>query len=259
MPYDKNVFIDNVYFLSRIRHLKIGDLETGCGVSAGYFSRLRQGAKNNAPGADFVLSLASRLFVSADSLLSFDFTRAAGSECELLQFIDKLVRETETRILAWQEDPGGYLDTVPVLPDGTTPHPLFSVNHAENGDPVIYYHTMFHPALMGLVPVKTCGCAFPGGGTLYLVQVWNTGDDPSSPGDWTELELVMTGSGVCDPIPLAHTSHERPSCLDVTMNRLFSAVSDAVVQPLLTPEARKIIRDYLEINEGELHDTATEN
>lgn len=50
MVYDKNRFINNVYELAKQQKLKIGELETACGVSVGYFARLRQGDKNAAPG-----------------------------------------------------------------------------------------------------------------------------------------------------------------------------------------------------------------
>lgn len=258
MDYDKNRFIDNVYFLAREKHIKIKDLESSCGVSTGYFSRLRQGAKNISPGAELLLAVADRFSVSVDSLLSFDFSNATGSELEVFRYVEKLVRETETRKLAWQEDPGGYLDTQVFNTDGSLLHPLFinvidengMTRRSPDGTPIFYYHTMFHSNLFDLVPVKTYGCVFPGGRTLYLVRVWNTGDDPFSPGDWTELELVMTGPGICDPVPLCHTSHERAGRLDGLMNRLFAAVEDISVLPPLTPEAREIIRDYLQEGDG---------
>ena len=249
MEYSKALLIGNVYALAKDRKLKIKDLESGCGVSVGYFSRLRQGENNVAPGADFLLALADRLSVSVDALLTFDFSRATGSEAEVLHFLEKLLRETQIRKRDWQEDYGGYLDTVPVSLDGSTPHPLFMAVQDPDGASVVRYHTMFHANLWGLVPVKTYGTSFPGSRTLYLVQVWNTGDDPASPGDWTELELVMTGPGIYDPIPLCHTSHERAGRLDTAMLRLFDAVEDAAVLPVLTPEAREIISEYLD--EGE--------
>ena len=246
MEYSKALLIGNVYALAKDRKLKIKDLESGCGVSVGYFSRLRQGESNVAPGADFLLALADQLSVSVDALLTFDFSRATDSEADVLRFLEKLLRETQARKRNWQEDFGGYLDTVPVNPDGTTPHPLFSVLQDQEGTPAVRYHTMFHAGLWGLVPVKTYGTGFSGSRTLYLVQVWNTGDDPASPGDWTELELVMTGPGIYDPVPLCHTSHERSGRLDTAMRRLFDAVEDAAVLPALTPEAREFISEYLD-------------
>ena len=92
---------------------------------------------------------------------------------------------------------------------------------------------------------------------LYLVQVWNTGDNPSSPGDWTELELVMTGRGLEGPVPLGHTNHEKASRLDAAMNQLFAVVEDAAVLPQLTPDARAIIDEYL-TEKGEAYGSKSE-
>lgn len=256
MGYDKYVFINNVYKLANRKNLKIKDLETGCGVSLGYFSRLRQGEKNIAPGADFLLAVSEMLSVSVDMLLTSDLSNATESESEMLLYIDKLIRETRSRKLSWQEDFGGYLDTAPLRPDGSPMHPLY-ICKAKDPKDGFYYHTMFHPLLTDLVPVKVYGCVFPGGRTLYLVKVWNTGDNPDSPGDWTELDLVMTGRDIADPVPLGHTNHERAGRLDESMKRLFEAVEDAAVLPMLTPEAREIIRDYLG-DEREPHGTEQE-
>ena len=70
IQYDKKLFIDNVYFLAKEKDLKIGEIEAACGVSSGYLSRLRQGEKNVAPGADFLLSISAQLSASVDALLS---------------------------------------------------------------------------------------------------------------------------------------------------------------------------------------------
>ena len=245
MGYDKQLFVENIYELAKLRGLKIKDLEAGCGISVGYISRLRQGEKNIAPGADFLLAIAQQLSVSVDALLTCDFVHATPSEIEAIHFIDKLLRETQARKLSWQEDLGGYQDTVPVNPDGSTPHPLYFSSLDKSGKPVVSYHSMFHADFRELVPVKVYGCVFPGSRTLYLVHVWNTGDSPSSPDEWEELELVMTGRGILDPIPLAHTNHDQPGRLDASLELLFDAVQDAAAMPAFTPEALEIIRDYL--------------
>ena len=74
---------------------------------------------------------------------------------------------------------------------------------------------------------------------LYLVKLEHETEK------WVELELVMTGKGIADPVPLAHTSHIRAARLDKPMQMLYSAVEDAAVLPTLTPEAKGIIREYL--------------
>ena len=257
IQYDKKLFIDNVYFLAKEKDLKIGEIEAACGVSSGYLSRLRQGEKNVAPGADFLLAISAQLSASVDALLSYDFTSATESEAAVLRYLDKLIRETETRKLSWQEDMGGYADTIPVNPEGRTPHPLYLTIPVDGSESEPFYHSKYHPSLFDLVPVKCYGCIFPGERVLYLVQVWNTGDNPSSPGDWTELELVMTGRGLEVPVPLGHTNHEKASRLDAAMNQLFAVVEDAAVLPQLTPDARAIIDEYL-TEKGEAYGSKSE-
>ena len=247
MSYEKNRFVDNVYALARLRRLKIGDLEKQCGVSTGYLARLRQGKNNISPGAEFLLSISDQLSVSVDALLRDDLSRATASESEVLQYINKLIRDTEARKLSWQEDLAAYPGTVPVNPDGTTSHPLYL---SPTGDPSVpfYYHSMFHADLFDLVPVKVYGSIFPDHRTLYLVRVRSNPDTPGHPDEtdsWTEMDLVMTGRDILDPIPLSHINHEKEGRLDDAMNRLWRAVEDAAVMPLLTPEARQIISEYL--------------
>ena len=75
-------------------------------------------------------------------------------------------------------------------------------------------------------------------------------DDPVHPESGFELELVMTGHDITDPVPLCHTRCDAGSRLDADMNRLLDAVEDSVILPHLTPEAERMIRDYLADSEG---------
>ena len=245
MGYDKIRFINNIYDLAKKRQMKIGELESGCGVSIGYLARLRQGENNASPGAEFLLAVADQLSVSVDGLLSVDFTKATESEVKLLRYMEKLIRDTENRRLIWQEDFMAYLDSLPVNPNGTTPHPLYITVPVIGIETAPSYRSQFHPDITDLNPVGVYGCVFPGGRTLYLVEVWNNGDNPVNPEDWTELELVMTGKGIQDPIAFAHTNHEKPGIVDETLNRLYETVKDAAAHPQLTPEACEIIDEYL--------------
>ena len=250
MKYDKSLFIANVYYLAKQRDVKIKALESGCGVSAGYFARLRQEKKNAAPGADFLLAVADQLSVSVDALLTFDFSEASESETALHHYMEKLIRETLSHQLSWQEDAFGYLDNLIISKDGKTPHPLFDTIPDSSGrESLPFYLSRFRQEMKALVPLETYGCVFPGGLTLYLVKVWNSGDNPACPGDWTELELLMTGPGKYDSMPFCHTNHEKRTRLDPDLKRLFSVVRDAVLLPHLTPEARTYIDSYL--SEGE--------
>ena len=176
MKYEKARFVNNIYELARKQKMKIGDLEARCGVSNGYLARLRQGEKNIAPGADILMNLADQLSVSVDALLTFDFLNSTGTEKKLQIYLDKLLRDTQTRKLLWQRDPAPA--SVPVNPDGSSAHPLFVAKgglhseeeRSEDGLPdtvslsEMVFRSMFHPDLEDVrrrytaVPSPERGC-----------------------------------------------------------------------------------------------------
>ena len=258
MKYNKKQFIENVYFLAKARNIKIGDLESACGVSPGYLSRLRQGEKNIAPGADFLLSVAEQLSVTADAILTFDFSRASAEEIDLHDYLEKLIKETRSGKLTWREDLCGYLNTVPFDSKGRVMHPLFSnLPEMNRMEPV--YHSMFRTAPDGLEPVATYFCGFPGEKNLYIVEVAVPGEYSDDNEPLTELDLVMTGRGILDPVPLCHTSLNVDTRLDEDLLHLMDAVEDAASLPHLTPEAKEIIRNYLDIDERSAHESGQQS
>ena len=101
-----------------------------------------------------------------------------------------------------------------------------------------------------LMPAAVYFCPFPGEKTLYLVEVEVPPNDPDDPESGFDLELVMTGKGILDPVPLCRVRWDADSRLDQDMENLLDAVEDAVVLPHLSPEAENIIRDYLTDAEG---------
>ena len=250
MAYEKKLFINNVYALAAKYGMRIKDLESACGVSIGYFARLRQGKKDGTPGADTLLNVSEQLSVSVDALLTFNFETASESEQLLLNYIEKLIRETQSNSILWQEDPFAYPGSVVSLThsDGTTPHPLYTTVPVNGAESKPLYHSAFYPLTPDLVPIKVYGSVFPGEKTLYLVQIASITDTLSAAKDaevWNELELVMTGTGISAPIPLFHTDHECPGQLDGLMWKLFSAVENSLTVPRLTPEALDVIHDFL--------------
>ena len=246
MEYDKLRFIDNVYALAPKKGLKIKEIETACGVSVGYFARLRLGKKGTAPGVDFLLKVADQLSVSVDSLLCYDFSSGSDSEQLLLNYMEKLIDQTQKGSMFWQEDPVVGPDTVLSRLGGIPTHPLYNAVQLEPGKDVAFYDSPFHPFSTDLVPLKAYGSLFPDDRTLYLVQVTEqAGNSSDALCDWTELELVMAGNDLASPIPLCHTDHTKPSFLDNLMHRLVAIIEDKINIPLLTPEALDVINDFL--------------
>lgn len=252
-------FINNIYELAKRQKKKIGDLEKNCDVSTGYLARLRQDEKNVAPSAVFLMKMAEQLSVSMDALFTFDFSNSTGAEQKLLNYMEKLLRDTEARKLIWQRDPAGASGAVPMNPDGSSAHPLFKAKGglltpeemAEAGLPdtvslsEFVYHSPFRPDRDDLCSPEIYRCAFSRQKVLYLASVVKPGPSVSGPAQWTELELVMSAPELAEPVPFAHTDHDWPGCLDETLARLFDAVRDAAAHPHLSLEASAFIDAYL--------------
>ena len=244
--YDKNRLIQNIHVLSKARKIKLGELESSCGVSVGYLARLRQGSDVVSPGADFLMSVAERLSVTVDALLSFDFTPASDADRKLQNYMEKLRLETEMRKLIWRQDLSVASPAHPLYTNKEVP--LSEAERAESDLPVdaclseVVFQSSFRPEEQDLSPAEIYRCAFPGNRVLYLVAVVKPGPVVPGPAQWTELELVMAAP---DPVPLAHTDHEKPGCLDKVLTLLYTTVKESVLLPKLTPEASAIIDDYL--------------
>jgi len=248
MTWDRVRFANNVLKFCDERRIPVNELESRLGLAGGFFENLREGVSDAEPGVDQLLAVSEQLSVSVDALLTFDFGPANDSEADLRLYMDKLIDDTLSHRLLWHEDAFGYLDTQVHKNTAVAGHPLFGDASGEDDSIQPFYISQFHPNLRTLIPVNTYFVPFSDNRTLYLVQVWNTGDDPDSPGDWSELELFMVRKQTLMPahfIPLCHTDHEISARLDGAIRRLFAVVEETVRLPRLTDEGRAVVREYL--------------
>lgn len=86
--FNKQVLFDNIAFLVKERGLKIGELETGAGVSPGYISRAsKEGGPT--PGIEFIANIARELQVSIDTLISAHMAEMTPTERYIISFLEK--------------------------------------------------------------------------------------------------------------------------------------------------------------------------
>ena len=103
--YDKNRLIGNIEFLIKRNDLKIGDLETQCGVSVGYLSRLKNNESNDvSPSAEMLLRLSKLLNVSLTSLLISDYSSMTETELFIQKFLEDMINKTESNQLTWERN-----------------------------------------------------------------------------------------------------------------------------------------------------------
>ncbi|AQS52503.1 hypothetical protein BW727_100093 [Jeotgalibaca dankookensis] len=123
--FNSKMFFDNIYFLIKKRNEKIGDLESTAGVSTGYISRTSKesGAK---PGIDFIISVASYLKISIDTLLTVDLSSLTPTELYLVSFFEKLKSDTVNDKLGWEKNSSDSLNYEEPDLNGVLSHPLMN-------------------------------------------------------------------------------------------------------------------------------------
>ena len=163
--FDKTLLGKNIKFLATQKGIKVGDIETEAGVSAGYLSRLaNEDNKNNFPIMDLIFLISNKLDVSVNTLLSVDLSSLTPNEILLSQFVDKLSKDTQNNKLIWELESKSKLEECKQHGN----HPLFfPVNPGDFGTE-FYYHSTFDSEA---VIAGDCYKVIVGNKWLYLMCV----------------------------------------------------------------------------------------
>lgn len=108
----------NIKVLAKIKGLKVGDLETEIGFSAGYTSRIipKEDYKPTNSFLDFVKLMSQKLGVSIDSLINFDFESASSDEMKLQRFLEDFYYRTLKCDFEWQyQDPNNIKNEFDII------------------------------------------------------------------------------------------------------------------------------------------------
>lgn len=237
MDLDKDRCLSNIYLLAKQKGIRIGDLETSCGVSVGYLARFRQDKKQSLPGAEFLYRAAALLETSVDALLNYDYRLATDTEKTLLSFMDKLILDTRKEKLIWHADPAcfpaAYLSEDPG-------HPLLRVDQGRQ-----YYFSPFHPAVRNLVPRAAWSAVITVDTDVLLVCVAQDFGEKEENGIWDELELYLYNRNGKSLSPLCHTNKYSPGVLDSDMLELFESVETMYQRKALDRRAMSAIDAYM--------------
>lgn len=122
--FKKQRLFDNIAFLLKERGMKIGELESSVGVSAGYISRASK-ENGSTPGVEFIINAAKELGVSVDTLISANMTELTPTEKYIVSFLEKLERDTNADKLVWLRETAEYLNHIDVDKNGRPEHPFF--------------------------------------------------------------------------------------------------------------------------------------
>lgn len=140
MAFDKRRFLDNVYYLAKLRDIKIGVLEANANLSTGYLARLNKEENKSVPSIEVLVSFAEMLDVSMDSLINCDLEPMSGNDVYVCEFLDKLISETTGNKLVWTKEDGSLLHST----ERGAQHPLLK-NVGEHSFYNNHYQSQFRP------------------------------------------------------------------------------------------------------------------
>ena len=109
--FDNGILMKNLAFLLKKYNLKMGDLEKILGISAGYISRTAKENSAKKLSIDVVWKIAELFEISVDKLISDDISELSGNIGMLVDFMDKLHRQTECVDIEWDNWGGVHGDT----------------------------------------------------------------------------------------------------------------------------------------------------
>lgn len=110
--FDNSILISNIAYLLQRENLKLGEFENLLGLSIGYISRTAKENSGKRLSIDVVWKIARFFNISVEKLLCVNLRDLKGNTAVLMKFIEKMIKQTESGRLQW-EDCGGigaYLD-----------------------------------------------------------------------------------------------------------------------------------------------------
>ncbi len=238
MDYDKQRCINNIKFLAKAKGINLGDLETGAGVSAGYLSRLSKEDSKSSPSIEMLTSVARKLGVSLDGLISYDYAGMSATERYIIDFIEKLISGTMQGNQDWEKESSAVLNGIELYPNGTTSHPLF--DH-KNG---VKEYKSYFATDGGTSPAGDFfNTGLTGNDYLYLAKVTY----PNVQGEDFEIYIAQRDGygGDWSVEPVCATNPAMETVFDKVLSRLYGVVKDACRNVKINNTVRRAIDRFM--------------
>lgn len=247
--FNKAICFSNIRELLKEKpDVKIGQIEREAGIRLGYMSRLEKEDNTAEPSMEFIVTAAKLLNVSVDALISFDLTSLTSTEKYLVNFIEKLRKDTMLEKINWDVESKFELNKGELDINGNSFHPLFSLEefyrqteceYPEQVNECVYVSKSFGP--------NTCindDCfklRLKNGSTLYLMDivkdVHRTNDKSAF-----AIEAVMYVPGGRTQV-LATTKDEYP--IGNLLTNLHITVKEKMKHPQVNKDAMYAIDAFM--------------
>lgn len=240
--YDKHLLFNNIRYLLKKNSIKLGDIEKEAGVAPGYMSRLDKDFSSTEPSLEFVFTAAKLLNNSIDSLLKVDLSKLSYNEEYILNFLNKLIKDTDNDIISWNAEKEEYFKNLNYSEKYS--HPLFTVEQFEEifpDGPAITEHMVFKSSCYGkntLIGGDGYNLEISDNYRLYIMKIKNnTANGTSS----IEIWMYNTKNNVSKPlITTADTN------LSKTIITLYEKIGFSTKRPTIDKDLRTVIDTFME-------------
>lgn len=242
--FDKSKCLGNIYYLVKERGLKIGDVEEQAGVSIGYLSRLNKEDNKSTPGIDFLMSVAQILNVSLEGLLTCDYSSLTPDERKIIDFITKLIDDSQSYSISWKKDSSAELNAVEQDFDGIyANHPLMRLVDTDDiTEATAWFVSQFHPEWISTI-TECFQSDINNNMRLFLIATkYNIQSNLTVSGYEMYMQLKGRTAPICCAVSASDTEHLFYDLIE----SLFCSVKDATGHVHLDSDIRNAIGSYLD-------------
>lgn len=242
--FDRTRMIKNINDIAKRKKIKIGDLESYAGVSAGYLSRLIKDDTKGSLSAEVLFKISEKLETSMDMLAYYDPADMTSEDKKMLCFLDKLCVNTENNKIKWKILP-------PILATDKTYEftdipALFRIvqkNYCDENDQVHYWNETEYDSRYvndAIIGGDCFTCQVDNSTSLLLIKAEN--QDTLHQVKFYEMYFLTNFNRAADPILCTKLSREE---LSAGVDRLYLIVERARTNVVLSNHAESVIDSFL--------------
>lgn len=176
--FKRDICLENIDYLLAQKDIKLGTLETDSGNRPGYLSRMKSGKCTSDPSIEFLMTASDQLDVPLDMLVSSKVSELTPTEEFILNFLKRVIQDTEGDKLTWERESVAELDKLEIYTDNqgysSVLHPLYSVQE-ERTDDNYYQYPAYESLFFKRCGVKPCNNCYrarliPTDQWLYIME-----------------------------------------------------------------------------------------
>lgn len=244
--FSRSRLLANITYLTKEKNIKIGDLEAEAGVSTGYFSRLNKGDSTALPNIEVLTAVAEKLGATIDSLVKIEYESLTESERYLVDFLEKLISDTESSEVCWTKETTRSMGPV-ITEDGDLSNPFFRYDDVCTGidyntgypqyNEELVFNSLFYSDKIARLTKDTAYHTDLNGNTFWLCPV---SIEIGKGEKQDDLEIYMKSGRIVHPV-----CHSNPHC--AAINELLQTLYLAVIASSKRPKVNATVKAAIDL------------